>query len=251
MKRNIGSTQARLFLALTGLAFAFGCSSRDDTIGAGDGGSGAVTATGGAGGVGGAAVTPSGGGSGTDVVTASTGGDTGAGACAPGAATGGAGGSSTFAKNPVAWQTSTVSLVADDFWIVANGTRFDGKGLAIDVHSDPGDPTYTSLELIWTEQGREMRFFIYFYAPDPSGWFSNEMRTYDGQVDSDWLFYRGTFFLSPIGSAFHGDLDVTNVASDATRGELHLHGVTLSTDLTGVCSFGTCLGSGAQRTRSN
>jgi len=241
MKRNIGSTQARLFLALTGLAVGFGCSSRDDTIGAGDGGSGAVTATGGVGGVGGAAVTPSGGAGGTEVATAPTGGVPGAGACAPGGA---------VAKNPVAWQTSTVSLIADDFWIVANGTRFDGKGLAIDVHSDPGDPTYTSLELIWTEQGREMRFFIYFYAPDPSGWFSNEMRTYDGQVDSDWLFYRGTFFLSPIGSAFHGDLDVTNVASDATRGELHLHGVTLSTDLSGICSFGSCLGSGAERARS-
>lgn len=136
-------------------------------------------------------------------------------------------------------------MAADDFWIVANGTRFEGKDPAIDVHSDPGDPTYTSLELRWEEHGREMRFFIYLYAPDATGWFSNEMRTYNNEAVSDWLTYRGTFFLSPIGSAFHGDLDLTNSPSDATRGELHLHGLTLTTTLTGICANTVCLGSGA------
>jgi hypothetical protein len=149
--------------------------------------------------------------------------------------------------NPVAWQTPTVSLAADDFWIVANGTRFESKGAAVDVHSDPGDPTYTTLELRWGENGREMRFFIYFYAPDATGWFSNEMRTYNNAPVSDWLMYRGTFFLSPIGSAFHGDLDLTNSPSDAIRGELHLHGLRLSTALTGICPANDCLGSGAEQ----
>lgn len=154
------------------------------------------------------------------------------------------GGAGEVSANPISWHTSTVSLTAADFWIIADGQRYTSKGATVDVHSDPGDPTYTSLELTWTERGREMRFFTYFYAPDTTGWFSNEMRTYDGQVAPDWLFYKGTFFKSAIGAPFHGDLDLTNDPSDAIRGELHLHGVTLSTALTGICPAGGCLGSG-------
>ena len=138
----------------------------------------------------------------------------------------------TSTTNPVAWQTSTVSLTATDFWIVADGERFTGTG-GIDVHSDPGYGAYTTLELIWTEKSREMRFFTYFNA-DPSGWWSNEMRTYNGQTGSaDWLYYRGTFFKSPLGTPFQGDLDLTNVAADPYRGELHLRGLVLSTTLSG------------------
>ena len=37
------------------------------------------------------------------------------------------------------------------------------------------------------------------------------------------------FFQSPYGSSFRGDVDLTNDASDAIRGELHLHGVVLNT----------------------
>jgi hypothetical protein len=135
--------------------------------------------------------------------------------------------------NPVAWQTSTVSLTASDFWIVADGQRFSGTAAGIDVHSDPGYGAYTTLELIWTEKDREMRFFTYFSA-DPSGWWSSEIRTYNGQTGlADWLYYRGTFFKAPIGTSFQGDLDLTNVPADPYRGELHLRGLVLSTTLSG------------------
>ena len=135
------------------------------------------------------------------------------------------------ASNPVAWQTSTVSLAADNFWIVADGQTFTGNA-AVDVRSDPGDPTYTTLELIWTEHQREMRFNAYFSA-DATGWWSSEMRTYDAQPVGDWLFYQGAFFRSPLGATFHGDVDLTNAPTDAIRGELHLRGLALSTTLTG------------------
>ena len=78
-----------------------------------------------------------------------------------------------------------------------------------------------------------MRYFIYFQS-DGKTWSSNEMRTYNGQQPySDWLYYDGNFFQSPIGQAFTGNVDLTNDPADTLRGELHLHGLTLSTTLTG------------------
>jgi hypothetical protein len=141
----------------------------------------------------------------------------------------GPGPTSTTSTNPVAWSTSTVSLTASDFWIIADGQTYLANPNAVDVHSDPGDSMYTTLELVWTEHGREMRFFTYFYSDGSSSWWSNEMRTYNGQPSADWLFYDGMFFQSPYGSSFRGDVDLTNDASDSIRGELHLHGVVLNT----------------------
>ena len=142
----------------------------------------------------------------------------------------------SFPRNPVAWKTDTVSLAADDFWIVADGLRFTSKVAAVDVNSDPGlatDSTYTTLELIWMENGREMRLNIYFHA-DPSSWWSDEMRTFNAQVTNPtWLFYMGTFFKSAIGATYRGDVNLTNAADDPFRGELHFHGLVLSTTLTG------------------
>jgi hypothetical protein len=135
---------------------------------------------------------------------------------------------------PVSWQTSTVSLKAMAFGIVADGKCYTSASAAVSVHSDPGDSRYTTLELTWTEDSREMRYFLYF-AADGKGWRSNEMRTYNGQRPySDWLYYHGTFFQSPIGEAFTGNIDLTNDPTDTLRGELHLHGVTLSTTLSGT-----------------
>lgn len=134
---------------------------------------------------------------------------------------------------PVSWQTSTVSLKAAGFWIVADGRCYTSASASVNVHSDPGDSTYTTLELTWTENNREMRYFIYFYA-DGNGWWSNEMRTYNGQQPyGDWLYYYGRFFQSPIGQVFAGNLDLTNDPADTIRGELHLYGLTLSTTLKG------------------
>ena len=153
----------------------------------------------------------------------------------PGATGGTAGlaGPTTCTPNPVSWKTSTVSLKAAEFWIVADGKCYTSASAVVSVHSDPGSSSYTTLELTWTEKSREMRYFIYFQS-DGKTWSSNEMRTYNGQQPySDWLFYDGNFFQSPIGKAFTGNVDLTNDPADTIRGELHLHGLTLSTTLTG------------------
>jgi hypothetical protein len=132
---------------------------------------------------------------------------------------------------PVAWQTPTAALSAREFSIVANGLCFTSSGATVDVHSDPGTSTYTTLELIWTEHAREMRFFLYLSA-DASGWWSSEIRTYNAQPSADWIHYEGPFFHSPQGSPYSGDVDLVD-PSIPPRGELHLHGLQLSTTLSG------------------
>jgi hypothetical protein len=78
-----------------------------------------------------------------------------------------------------------------------------------------------------------MQLNIYFHA-DTSAWWSNEMRTNDGgKREANWLYYYGNYFVTPIGEAFRGDIDLTNDPADRIRGELHLRGLTLSTTLTG------------------
>lgn len=134
------------------------------------------------------------------------------------------------ATSPVAWKTETVSFVADDFWIIADGQRFSATGIDVSLHSDPGDPTYTTLEVIWMQNQREMRLNIYFHS-DGTRWWSDEIRTYNAQISGDWLFYHRTFFESPVGVPFRGTIDVVNDPSDAIRGELHIHGLVLATTL--------------------
>ncbi len=108
----------------------------------------------------------------------------------------------------VRFATPQVSLAADGLQIDAGGQRFSAAGSTVDVHSDPGTPgKYTTLELTWTERGVEMRLNIYF-ASDGIKWWANEMRTYNGKSPGDWIEYAGTYFTSPLGTAFTGDVDL-------------------------------------------
>lgn len=122
--------------------------------------------------------------------------------------------------NKVSWKTDYVSLEADDFYIEANNQKFLGKpdpGSTMAIHSNPNttDPNYTTLELIWTEKGVEMRLFMYFNA-DGANWWSPEIRTYDGAPHGDWVYYVGgktpevplKMFDRPLGRAYIGDFDL-------------------------------------------
>src|SRR5260221_6466089 len=61
----------------------------------------------------------------------------------------------------VEWHTDRVDLTANDFAISANGNTFTG-GNDLQLHSDMGTPTSTTLEATWHEQGVEMRLYMYF-----------------------------------------------------------------------------------------
>ena len=147
----------------------------------------------------------------------------------------GTGGSSlngtTVNANSIHWTTDVVELKAADFWIEANGQRFSAADVPVSVGSDPGDQTYRTLEVEWTEHGVPMWFYLYF-GGDATTWWVTEIRTHDGHLNADWAALRGTWFKTPLGAAWTGDLDVvlTNVtAAGSTPTRVHLAGATLST----------------------
>lgn len=121
----------------------------------------------------------------------------------PGSATGGSTGSPADAqgKHPISWQTETVSLSADDFHIVANGQTFTADVAGVDVDSDPGDETYTTLEVEWEEHSVPMRVNMYFEA-DGTNWQAFEIRIYDGSPGGEWITYENPAFTTPLGQAY-------------------------------------------------
>jgi predicted anti-sigma-YlaC factor YlaD len=64
---------------------------------------------------------------------------------------GGRGTTTLGGGNRVLWQTNVVQFDAADFWIEANGQRYTGTTMTPDVHSDPGDATYRTLEVVGEE----------------------------------------------------------------------------------------------------
>jgi hypothetical protein len=45
---------------------------------------------------------------------------------------------------------------------------------------------------------------------DNSHWWTDEIRTYDGQTEGSWSYYYGTFFDQPLGTPYVGDLVLQN-----------------------------------------
>ncbi len=136
---------------------------------------------------------------------------------------GGAGGDGSAA---FVFTTPQVELTADDFWIEVGGQRFTSTGAEVDVHSDPGDEAYQSLELVWNEQGKEMRLNIYFQS-NGVNWSSNELRTYNGlESEPDWVTFTGNFFDTPLGSPYIGTFDETATENGITS-HLHIGGLRL------------------------
>jgi hypothetical protein len=125
----------------------------------------------------------------------------------------------------VNWQTAFVSLRATSLVIDVAGKQFTAAGAQVQLHSDPGDPSYWTLESGWHEHGVEMRLFVYFASDGRDSW-ATEIRTYNGKPQGDWVAYLGTFFRAPLGSSFTGDLDLADAKSGTS---LHLRGVQLST----------------------
>jgi hypothetical protein len=128
-------------------------------------------------------------------------------------------------SNPVSWETDRVSLEAENFFLVAEGDTFYADVSNIGVDSDLGDSEYCSLELTWQENGVEMRLFMYFSA-DGTDWWSDEMRTYNGEVDGDWIYYYGEFFKSNLGTAFTDNVEFED-DTDTLSGIIHFDGLTL------------------------
>ncbi len=131
--------------------------------------------------------------------------------------------------HPVSWQTDTVSLAADDFYIYTNGLYYNANSNNVSnfrVSSDPGSPNYTTLEITWQEDGKEMRLYIYFKA-DGSKWWSEEIRTYNGRDPGDWAYYHGSFFNRPLGATYTGDFSIVSDTTSEFSGKLYFKNLRL------------------------
>lgn len=108
------------------------------------------------------------------------------------------------------FETPTVLLDAASVEVTVAGTTFEPTS-GVQIAGDPGTPiAYTTLELTWHQHDVEQRIFIYFTS-DGTKWWADEIRTYDGQPNGEWIERRGKFFESPLGTAYTGDLDLPNL----------------------------------------
>ena len=126
----------------------------------------------------------------------------------------------------ISWKTDVVALTAREFSIDVRGKTFHATGMSVDLHSDPGNATYRTLEATWRENGVEMRMNLYFGGDATASWVE-EIRIYDGEVAADWLTTRGTFFKTPLGGGWAGDQDITVPDPKGQPARIHFAGLTL------------------------
>ena len=123
---------------------------------------------------------------------------------------------------PVHLETRTVKLTADDFYILAGNKKYTtlGNESPVKILSDPGNPAYTTLEVTWQDEGIEMRLYIYFNS-DGKTWKSDEIRTYNGAKQGNWIYYKGTYFQSPLGKSYTNSNFTISSTSGAIKGAIH------------------------------
>jgi hypothetical protein len=121
--------------------------------------------------------------------------------------------------------TQQVSLTADDFWIEVGGQRFTTVGAKVEVRSDPGDATYQTLELAWTEHDLPMGMTMYFQA-DGSEWSLHGFRTFNGEANGEVVTFSGDSFGTALGSAAIGNLDESAIENGITS-HVHIQGMKL------------------------
>ncbi len=105
------------------------------------------------------------------------------------------------------WHTQFASLETDSLSIEAAGRIFRPPADA-SLQSDPGDSSYRTLEMEWSEQGLEQRLYIYFAADDTEWWVTG-IRTRDGLSPAEWVYYQAPQVRVARGGSYVGDLDLS------------------------------------------
>ncbi|HPJ17380.1 MAG TPA: hypothetical protein PK639_04110 [Candidatus Woesebacteria bacterium] len=101
-------------------------------------------------------------------------------------------------KNPISWSTPYAELKSDDFFIRIGDRKFYGVE-PIRITSDPGTDK-TTLEAIWSENGLEMRMFMYFQKVGNNMWEMYDLRTYNGNAAGGWIYYKDSSGVKPSGT---------------------------------------------------
>ena len=124
------------------------------------------------------------------------------------------------------WQTQVADLEVDSIAIEVGGRVFRPPANAT-LHSDPGTPTYRTLEMQWQEQGVEQRMYIYFAADDVN-WWVNEIRTRDGGSPAEWVYFPHTTQIgAALGGSYVGSVDLSSDGGNAD-GQLRMTNMRLT-----------------------
>lgn len=118
----------------------------------------------------------------------------------------------------VYWSAQSASLTADDFSAVVQGVTFHGVSAPQIEPSPVGD----KIEVEWDEAGYHERFYLGFRMTS-GGWTADDIRVYN-LAYTDWHELEGNFFAAPLGSSFHGDIDITI----DTQAAIHFGNATVS-----------------------
>ncbi len=135
--------------------------------------------------------------------------------------------------NSITWNTDRIHLSATNFYINIDGNKlFVDNNPTLQLHSDPGTSTYTTLEATWTENNVGMSLFMYFSRnPSTNRWQVTEIRTSNGNPSSDWLYYPG-FDATDAGSTYY--LGNANYFSNDGRGLIHFENLNIQTFFAGL-----------------
>jgi len=70
---------------------------------------------------------------------------------------------------------------------------------------------------------------VFNFRNDGKEWWSDEIRTYNGRTPGDWIYYRGEFFRSPLGTRFQGSLEIEGKSEDGLNlaGKIHFENLSL------------------------
>ena len=122
------------------------------------------------------------------------------------------------------WQTEVVHLRADSMALEANDLVFSTVGAPLGYGSDPGGPDYWTLEVDWTEHGVDQRLNIYF-GSDGTDWWVDEVRTYDGYPEGEWIYYQAPMPRAPLGEPVLGDVRLEGMGTGRPQSDLKVPGV--------------------------
>lgn len=112
-------------------------------------------------------------------------------------------------QNSIAWMTDSVSLAAQNFYIQIGRTFFTAVKNSYTIRSDSDGTTKKTFEVTWKEFNpeindiTEMKMILYFQT-DGIYWWSNEIKTYNGKKNGEWIVYKPVSENKPFFKTLNG-----------------------------------------------
>jgi hypothetical protein len=130
---------------------------------------------------------------------------------------------------PIDWDNGAVQLSADGLTIMADDVAYVTPQEPDSIAPYSGSPVDRELQVVWFQDGIEMRLSFYLVA-DQERWWVDQIRTYGGFPNPgghSWLEYDGSPIGAALGEAWEGDLDLSADVGEVP-GRLVGHGVRMT-----------------------